>query len=84
MQLNLSQTISTTPVVKPAVKAAVQYLTVTFGNPEWAVARIILLDADNVAVAAHDAPITLAESAGWTGDDAYILKLSLAKLGIKF
>lgn len=82
MELNITQTITARPVQKPAVKAAVQYVIVNFNANEWATIRLLLLDADNNAIAAHDVPMTVAESQAWTGDDKYVLTLALKKLGI--
>jgi hypothetical protein len=82
MNLELHKPIETTVVVKPAVNAAVQYMIVNFSEDEWGVARVLLLDDENNAIAAHDMPITLEESEAWEGDDMYILKIALEKLGI--
>lgn len=82
MQLNLSQPIASVQIQKPAVKAAVQYVIVNFDANEWATIRLLLLDADGNAIAAHDVPMTLQESASWTGGDEYVLKLALGKLGM--
>jgi hypothetical protein len=82
MELQLNKPIETTVVVKPAINAAVQYMIVNFTDNEWGVARVLLLDEDNNAIAAHDVPITVEESENWTGDDLYILTLALEKLGI--
>lgn len=82
MQLNLSQPIASVQIQKPAVKAAVQYVIVNFDAKEWATIRLLLLDADGNAIAAHDVPMTLAESQAWAGDDKYVLTLALKKLGI--
>lgn len=82
MELHLHKPIESTSVVKPAIKAAVQYVIVNFGEAEWGTARVLLLDEDNNAIAAHDVAITVAESEGWTGDDAYILSLATKKLGL--
>jgi hypothetical protein len=82
MELHLHQQITSTPVVKPAIKAAVQYVIVNFGETEWATARVLLLDEDNNAIAAHDVAITVEESEQWQGDDAYVLALALQKLGL--
>lgn len=82
MNLELHKPIETTVVVKPAVNAAVQYMIVNFSEAEWGVARVLLLDDENNAIAAHDVQITLEESEAWEGDDMYILKIALEKLGI--
>lgn len=82
MELHLHQQINSTPVVKPAIKAALQYVIVNFGESEWGTARVLLLDEDNNAIAAHDVAITAEESEGWQGDDAFILSLALQKLGL--
>lgn len=82
MQLNLSQPIASVQIQKPAVKAAVQYVIVNFDANEWATIRLLLLDADGNAIAAHDVPMTLQESSKWTGGDEYVLKLALGKLGM--
>lgn len=82
MQLNLSQPIASVQIQKPAVKAAVQYVIVNFDAKEWGTIRLLLLDADGNAIAAHDVPMTLQESTNWTGGDEYVLKLALGKLGM--
>ncbi|MBU3720558.1 MAG: hypothetical protein FGM22_07330 [Burkholderiaceae bacterium] len=82
MELNLNTTIKPVQTAKPVVKAGVQYLMVTFGAQEWATARILLMDEDNLALRAEDVAITAAESLAWTGGDEYILTLALQKLGL--
>lgn len=82
MELQLHKPIETTVVVKPAINAAVQYMIVNFTENEWGVARVLLLDEDNNAVAAHDVVMTEEESHAWEGSDIYVLTLALEKLGI--
>ena len=82
MELNLHKPIAPVTTQKPAVKAAVQYVVVNFKPDEWATIRLLLLDEDNNAIAAHDVPMTSEESALWTGDDAYVLSLATMKLNI--
>lgn len=82
MELNLHKPIAPTTVQKPAVNAAVQYVIVNFRPDEWATIRMLLLDEDNNAIAAHDVIMTEEESAAWMGDDAYVLALATTKLNI--
>jgi hypothetical protein len=82
MEINLHTEIQPVQMQKPVVKAAVQYLYVNFKNDEWATARILFLDHDNVALRSEDVVITAEESQLWEGDDGYILTLALQKLGI--
>lgn len=81
-EIQLHKPIDPTQTQKPAVNAAVQYMIVNFNAEEWATIRVLLLDEDGLAVAAHDVPMTRAESEPWEGDDMYVLKLALQKLGM--
>jgi hypothetical protein len=82
MELNLHAEIAPVQMQKPVVKAAVQYVIVNFNPEEWATARILFLDEDNLALRAEDVAITVEESQAWEGDDGYILALALQKLGV--
>lgn len=82
MELNLHQPIEPTQTAKPAVNAAVQYVIVNFRPEEWATIRLLLLDEDGNANAAHDVVMTEQESALWEGDDTYVITLALQKLGL--
>lgn len=81
-ELQLHKPIEQIAVQKPAVNAAVQYMMVNFGVEEWATIRVLLLDEDGLAVAAHDVVMTEEESHAWEGSDIYVLTLALEKLGI--
>ena len=81
-EIQLHKPIEPIQTQKPAVNAAVQYMMVNFGVDEWATIRVLMLDEDGLAVAAHDVPMSQAESEAWEGDDMYVLKLALDKLGI--
>ena len=81
-EIQLHKPIEPMQTQKPAVNAAVQYMIVNFGESEWATIRLLLLDEDGLAVTAHDVAMTAEESRDWEGDDVYVLKLALQKLGL--
>lgn len=81
-EMQLHKPIEPMQTQKPAVSAAVQYMIVKFGESKWATIRLLLLDEDGLAVAAHDVPMTLEESNAWQGDDEYVLQIALQKLGM--
>lgn len=80
MELNIHQPIAPTQTQKPAVNAAVQYVIVNFNPNEWATIRLLLIDEDGNANAAHDVVMTEEESQAWQGDDQYVITLALNKL----
>jgi hypothetical protein len=82
MQLQLNTPINPAQIHKPVVKAAVQYVMVTFTPEEWATARVLFLDEDSNVIISRDVIITLEESQQWLWDDNYILNLALQKINI--
>lgn len=78
----MQRDIQPTAFYKPAVKAKLGYVNVEITNENWGSIRVLFLDDEDRAIAAHDVPITLEESEGWQGDDSYVLTLALQKLGI--
>jgi hypothetical protein len=80
----LEETISSQPVVKPAVKLRVDTVIFRFQEGEgYAFASASLLDEDGVTVEGKTLPLTEAELAGWGSDDTFVLELVKSKLGLQ-
>ena len=80
----LEETISSQPVVKPAVKLRVDTVIFRFQEGEgYAFAAASLLDEDGVTVEGKTLPLTEAELTGWGSDDTFVLELVKSKLGLQ-
>lgn len=79
----LEETISSQPVVKPAVKLRVDTVIFRFQEGDgYAFASASLLDEDGAVVENKTMPLTEAELVGWGADDSFIVDLVKAKLNL--
>lgn len=80
----LEETISSQPVLKPAVKLRVDTVIFRFQEGEgYAFASASLLNEDGVNVEGKTIPLTEQELNGWGADDQFVLDLVKSKLGLQ-
>jgi hypothetical protein len=79
----LEETISSQPVVKPAVKLRVDSVFFRFQEGDgYAFASASLIDEDGVVVEGKTVPMTEDELSDWGADDSFIVDLVKTKLNL--
>lgn len=80
----LEESITSQPVVKPAVVLRIDTVIFRFQEGDgYALAAASLLDDDESTIETKSLPLTEAELNGWGADDQFVLDLVKSKLGLQ-